>query len=105
MWLFGGNIALRAGRETKAPPWPPQPQRWAPGRCPAPVWQEGTKCAFDRRLRCGTEVSRRLAAQRLGLAMAPPARSSPSVRSVEEQRLNSDRGPLFELLPGLEAQE
>ena len=101
----GGNIPLRSGRETRVPPWSPEQQRWAPSFDPVQVWPEKTKSAFDRRSRCGTEVSRRLADQSRVPAMGPAAQPSPAVRSVEEQRVSSDRVSLFELLPDLESQE
>src|SRR5215472_9952093 len=101
----GGNIPIPCGRENRVPPRSPEPQRWAPGFDRVSVWLEKTKFASDRRSRCGTEVSRRLAAQSLVPRMGPAAQPSPAVRSVEEQRVSSDRVWLLEPEPGLESQE
>src|SRR3974377_1794572 len=106
----GGNSPLHSCREKRTPPWCPEQQRWAPSVDPAQVWPEKTKSAFDPRSRCGKEVSMRLAGQRRIPAMGPaaqpfPAVRSVAVRSVDEQRVSSDRVSLFELMPGTESQE
>ena len=99
------NIPLRWDREKRVPSWSPQQRRWATGFDPVQVRLERTKFAFDRRLRCGTEVSRRLAVHSRVPPMGPAAQPSPAVRSVKEQWVRSDRDLLLELAPGLELQE
>src|SRR6516164_4656331 len=99
-----GNILLRSDRQKRVLSWSPEQQQWAQGFDPVQVWREKTKFAFDRRSRCGTEVSRRRAVQSRVLAMGPAPQPSPALRSVQEQRVNSDRA-LFEPVPDLESQE
>src|ERR1700704_2734865 len=101
-----GNIWIRSCRETSVPPWSPPQQWWVSSFYPAQVSREKSKSAFDRKSRCRTEVSRRLAGQRFGARAREPAdRPCPAIHSLKEQLVSPDRGSLFELPPGLGSQE